>query len=80
MNLEKIKDFRLGCTENTALLHLSREELGDALKARKLEKIDNLYYSVPTRGGDNIRSYLGKGEAPLPWKKGVVWALPDYAP
>lgn len=78
--LESIKDFRLGCSKGVALMHLNEAELAHAIRTSKLEEVDGLYYSVPTRGGDDIRAYLGKAERPLRWNKNCEWSLPGYVP
>ena len=74
------QDFRLGCSRRVALRHLSEEELIDALKAKKLEEVGGLYYSVFLKDKSNMRDYLPTSERPLRWNAGADWALPGYAP
>lgn len=78
MRLDKIKDFRIGCSRKTALVHLEEEGLRDALNKGSIEEVDGFYYAVMGRFG--IQPYVKAGSRPLRWNLSCQWALPGYVP
>lgn len=74
MNLWKIREFRLGCSKEGALLHLSEEQLQLAVREKKVQLIEGMYYALPVRG-DKASTYLTKQERPLEYNPGCRWAL-----